>query len=563
VDPFPFAFSLRIKVKAPALGECAAQLPWLAPSAAALVALARSPAAPAWEAIRHDPGAVLLVVRHSAAMRSLPSLSLFPALLEEPAILEAAVHYLNQPATGWVDWSRPGLQPLFQASITLAQCARELAQQSPRCDPDNAWVAGLLAPLGWFAVAAVEEEAVGCLADPLSHEQPTVVQQRAWGLDQGAIARRLSRRWGLPGWLAGVVGHLDLPVELAQMLGAEPELFQLVQAAVVRARRRGMVLPLVGTHLVTDPDQAEAAGEAASAAPAAGSPTENYLWQPPQSVPLLRDLLQVAAEKRRLQQAPARTPLEEDLDRLHAALCEQKATETKRLRELKLMALAELAAGAGHEINNPLAVISGQAQYLLSHDSEPTRQRSLQTIVGQTQRIHQVLSDLMQFARPARPQKQLVHVPTMVEEVATTLRDLAAQRKIQLRLPSPQAGADAFADPRQVRTALTCLLRNAIEAALPEGWVGVRLEQSIPGHVEVVIEDNGQGLAAAQREHLFDPFFSGRTAGRGRGLGLPIAWRLAREQGGDVRFEELTQGPTRFVLSLPGEPGTNGIGGHH
>jgi signal transduction histidine kinase len=69
--------------------------------------------------------------------------------------------------------------------------------------------------------------------------------------------------------------------------------------------------------------------------------------------------------------------------------------------------------------------------------------------------------------------------------------------------------------------------------------------------VDLVVEDNGTGPAPVQREHLFDPFYSGRHAGRGRGLGLPTAWRLAREHGGDVRFECRAGGPTRFVLSLP------------
>jgi len=68
-----------------------------------------------------------------------------------------------------------------------------------------------------------------------------------------------------------------------------------------------------------------------------------------------------------------------------------------------------------------------------------------------------------------------------------------------------------------------------------------------------VVEDSGPGPSSNQREHLFDPFYSGRLAGRGRGLGLPTAWRLAREHGGDVRFDPLPQGPTRFVLSLPRE----------
>jgi signal transduction histidine kinase len=70
--------------------------------------------------------------------------------------------------------------------------------------------------------------------------------------------------------------------------------------------------------------------------------------------------------------------------------------------------------------------------------------------------------------------------------------------------------------------------------------------------LQVAVEDSGPGPDASIRTSLFDPFFSGRSAGRGRGLGLPTAWRLARQQGGDVQLEPPRPGePTRFILTLP------------
>ena len=78
-----------------------------------------------------------------------------------------------------------------------------------------------------------------------------------------------------------------------------------------------------------------------------------------------------------------------------------------------------------------------------------------------------------------------------------------------------------------------------------------------PDRLEWVVEDSGSGPSPTQREHLFDPFYSGRQAGRGRGLGLPTAWRLAQGHGGEVRFEASAEGPTRFVLSVPLEAGSN------
>src|SRR5206468_3113066 len=161
----------------------------------------------------------------------------------------------------------------------------------------------------------------------------------------------------------------------------------------------------------------------------------------------------------------------------------------------------------------------------------------------------------MQFARPPQPIKQPVDLSVLVRETATALGDLARQREIRLECIEPGAPIYADADPSQIRTALACLLRNAIEAAPSgldaAGWATIRLAAPDAAHVEIVIEDNGPGPAALEREHLFDPFFSGRPAGRGRGLGLPTAWRLARQHGGDVRFTRSAEGPTRFILTLP------------
>jgi two-component system, NtrC family, sensor kinase len=556
-------------VRAPAFAEAVTRLPGLCPCADVLAALGRSPAS-AWAHVRLDPGGVLLLVRHGEPSPTLPGLSFFPSSLREPAVLEEAVRQLDA-GTGFVDWNQPAAGKVYRAALTFAHLAEHLATRSGLADPDNAWAAGLLAPLGWLAVCAVEpEQAAACMADPRWPLDPAAVQRRLWGLDQGGIARRLNRRWRLPRWLAAVTGHLELPAPTAQMLGAEADLFRVVQLAVGLAQRQqgGLRLGLGETPeqnaaaLNVAPGDVEEVERLAANPPAPPSP---WVWKSPAAEPLLRDLLVLAAENRCLADAPVVANLETDLDQLHRALLAQQASEEGRLRALKLSALAEFAAGAGHEINNPLAVISGQAQYLLGHETEPARQRALQTIVNQAQRIHLILSALMQFARPARPRKQLVDLPALMREVAASLTDLAAQRRVQLTCSPPDHPLSFLADPRQVSIALACLLQNAIEAAPADGWAQMRLETPAPDRVELVIEDNGTGLSVKQREHLFDPFYSGRPAGRGRGLGLSTAWRLAREHGGEVRFEDLPQGPTRFVLSLPREgtghrPEANG---HH
>jgi signal transduction histidine kinase len=545
---------MEVAVRTPGLGEAASQLPWLSPGAASLVALARAPTVAAWEEIRSDPGCVLLVLREALPRQSVSGISFFPALLADPAVLEAALRYLDGPGAGYVDWNEPALQPIYRAGLLYARAARLIAEQADCCALDNAWVCGLLAPLGWMAAAAVDPAlTAACLVNK------SICPERSWGLDPCAIARRLCHAWRLPAWLAAVCGHLALPVGVAQTLGADPALFQVAQLAVglVQEQRLGLEVA------VPAPTEAAAAlgltsGEVdvlRTAISAAGKePMPSLSWEPPPRTPLLVEVLGLAAQNLRLANLPALDGLQRDVDKLQRALVEQRRGEHERLEALKLAGLAEVAAGAGHEINNPLAVISGQAQYLLAHEEDPARRRALQTITSQAQRIHQILIDLMQYARPPAPHRQVIDVPGLIRDVAESLAGLANERKVRLVCPEPAEPHAVHADPAQARTALGALLRNAIEAAPAEGWAGVRVESHDNTLVHLIVEDNGRGLTPTERQHVFDPFFSGRKAGRGRGLGLSTAWRLARQHAGDVHFDESVQTPTRFVLTLPRAP---------
>jgi signal transduction histidine kinase len=561
-------------------------LPWIAPSATSLGRLAALPTSATWPALRDDPGAVLLLLRSDHSADPLP----FPeALLLHPAPLEFALRQLERPATGVLEASIPAVRTVYNHGLTLARLARALAVRAGSCDPEQAWCAGLLAPLGWLGVCAVSPAAAtACLADPAFRRHSLETQTRHFGIDQAALTRRLASNWGLPAWLASVLGRLELPPDHARRFGAPAALFSIVRLAIHLAREHGSELGLAGEIVLADEEAAaglsiaELRAEELLGAEAAQATLESRLQpvcpdpakassptpvpaaldpcQNPYGQPLLREMLAVAIDNRRLQQAGTVARLEREVDELHAALRDQVHGESARLRSAKLLALAEFAAGAGHEINNPLAVISGQAQYLLSHeadffvpDGEDAPRKALQTIIGQTKRIHGILRDLMQFARPAPPRPSWLDLPTLMGEVAASLTDMAAQKRVRVEMSARPERLAVYADSEQVRMALMCLLRNAIEAAPADGFARLVLAEPGPAdRVEVVVEDSGTGPSAEQRLHLFDPFYSGRSAGRGRGLGLPIAWRLARQQGGDLHLEPARPGaPTRFVLSLP------------
>lgn len=549
-------------MNAPHVGEASIELPWLAPCAASLVTLARAPTA-AWQHLRHDPAAVLLLVRQSSADHLLSPLG----TLQTADVLQSALDLLGQP--GFIDRRNPALHRVFHAAQQQARLAQGLARRIEGCDSQRAWIGGLLAPLGWLAIAAVGPAEVGaCLDGPHFNLDPAESQRRLWGVDHTAIARRLSRRWNLPTWLGTIAGHLALPADIAQALGAERKTFQVVQLAVelVNQRGKGLLLSVASTLQ----DLRDALGLSQEEVDQVWSETEPlepsppHSWDAPAQCPLLADLLHMAIAGRRHSDHVLVERLQHDLDALQRALETQCGSENARLHAKKLAALAELAAGAGHEINNPLAVISGQAQYLLGREADPDRRKSLQTIVSQAQRIHQILVDLMQFARPTTPQHQHVELGGLVRGVLEMLEPLAQERQVRLVGPESLAGYAIHADPGQVRQALTCLLRNAIEAAPAGGWAGLRLQPADGQGLDLYVEDNGPGPSPTAVEHLFDPFYSGRIAGRGRGLGLTTAWRLARQNQGDVDYAGHDAGVTRFVLHLqqahlqPPEAPTNG-----
>ena len=174
------------------VAEAVLRRAWLPPSAASLTALARTPLPATWAAVRDDPGAVLLLLRRPGNDCSRPS---FLTRMQDPAVLDEAVRLLDSPHEGAVDWNSPAVRPIYQTALSLATLARDYALKTVGCDPDEAWVCGLFAPLGWLGVcAAAPASVVACLTDPEFAGRPARTQRRHWGLDQSALGRRLARR---------------------------------------------------------------------------------------------------------------------------------------------------------------------------------------------------------------------------------------------------------------------------------------------------------------------------------------------------------------------------------
>jgi signal transduction histidine kinase len=267
------------------------------------------------------------------------------------------------------------------------------------------------------------------------------------------------------------------------------------------------------------------------------------------------------------------------------------------LQSAKLQALYHFAYGLSHEINNPLANIATRAQALLVDERDSDRRRKLATIVQQAFRAHEMIADLMLFARPPALKPQPTDLVKLSETVVSELQGQAREQATRLVYSGESGPLVATADPTHLAVALKALVQNSLEAVVKGGEVHVNVEcgvrnaelqqesrisssnfhfdaaQSVPPpnlqsairnpqpeptphsafrnpHFLLSVTDTGPGIPSEVLPHIFDPFFSGREAGRGLGLGLSKAWRIIKLHGGDIEVDA-QPGACKVTIALP------------
>ncbi|MFO0821555.1 MAG: HAMP domain-containing sensor histidine kinase [Gemmataceae bacterium] len=473
---------------------------------------------------------------------------------------------LPDTAAAYLAATSAGVLPIHSAvhariRLVADRAARIAARLSEitRIAPENAaTTAARFALLGWHVVSAVDLLQL----NPNHSNHPEFatraeIQTNLWGMNHAAITRRLAARWRLPIWLATTIGCLTLPLRVSGHLAHRIAIcspwcnwpfWKSEAIGPTLGSPHGADRTELFNHLQLN--EGTMRDLIASLPEAALPPAPSSLPADPHRVPLIRNLLKLAAESRRRNGPALVARLEEHVDQLHNIAADLGGQVGERLRDAKLAGLAELAAGAGHEINNPLAVISSNAQRLLRTEQDPARSESLRSVIRQTQRIASILRDLMQFARPTRPEPRVFSLSGLLQSVHADLTPLAGERGVQFDLGNVPPEVELHGDPSQIRHAILAVTRNAIEAACAGGWV--RVGCCVPGEageVAIAVEDSGPGLTPEVVAHAFDPFYSGRSAGRGRGLGLPTAWQLMRQNGGSIRHDSTPEGSTRFVLT--------------
>lgn len=226
-----------------------------------------------------------------------------------------------------------------------------------------------------------------------------------------------------------------------------------------------------------------------------------------------------------------------------------------------LLSLGELAASVAHELNNPLAVILGFAQDLLSElkPSDP-HYPAIRIIDEEARRCKKIIQDLLDFVRPAEAAFARVDLAAMVRSSLNVI-SLPHEPAVKVSLDIEPDLPPVYADPHQIERVLLNVYANALEAMPAGGELRVRVrtrprasakreEAAFSGEAVIEVADTGAGIDPADLSKIFRPFFTTKKK-KGMGLGLSICKRIMAAHGGRIEAESLRGRGTTFFIHLP------------
>jgi signal transduction histidine kinase len=222
----------------------------------------------------------------------------------------------------------------------------------------------------------------------------------------------------------------------------------------------------------------------------------------------------------------------------------------------RIATLEQLAAGAAHEIKNPLAVIKGYLQVMQSDPSVPDSMKSrIERLFRQVDQISNIVEDFSLLVKPMTPELEPLSLTGMLEEVLEAVEPQALDAGITIVRAYADDTPEVMADGTKLGQVFLNLCRNGLEAMAPVGGGELRVSTrtSADGRfVEVEFRDTGPGMSADVMSHLFRPFFT--TKKHGTGLGLTISMQIAKQHGGTIRAQSAPGEGSAFTVVLPVAP---------
>lgn len=259
------------------------------------------------------------------------------------------------------------------------------------------------------------------------------------------------------------------------------------------------------------------------------------------------ELAQVRERERDLAQQELINKLKEERQ-----LAQMKIQFESQLAEYeKYAALAQLALGAAHEINNPLLGILSHLELSLRDAKDEDDRIEIEQCIEGTKRISQTIRGLLNYTRPDPLLLTRLNLHRLVDDAFSFLAHQPMFRGIELEKKVPVDLPEVTADANQLSQVLMNLLLNAAQASPQGGTITVAAQKvKFAESVEITVSDTGEGIPADILPHVFEPFFTTKR-GKGTGLGLSITHAYVRSHGGDIRIDSLPGRGTNVRITLP------------
>jgi two-component system NtrC family sensor kinase len=229
----------------------------------------------------------------------------------------------------------------------------------------------------------------------------------------------------------------------------------------------------------------------------------------------------------------------------------------------KLASIGRLAAGVGHEINNPLAIINQKTGLiedllLMTDDFEhkKTIDHCLKIVNQSVDRCKVITHRLLGFARRTDIQAEDLQVNDVIQDDLQFLENAMLYNRIKIDLQLQEDLPHLISDRLQLQQVFLNIINNAIDAIGKDGEISI-LSHLVAGEVRVVIQDNGPGIPEDILPHIFEPFYTTKETGKGTGLGLSITYGLIKKLGGDITVRSHVGRGTAFTITLPLENQNN------
>jgi signal transduction histidine kinase len=242
----------------------------------------------------------------------------------------------------------------------------------------------------------------------------------------------------------------------------------------------------------------------------------------------------------------------------HAVNAEYQEGRLKRVLQAdKLATVGELAAGAAHEIRNPLTSIRSTIQWL-KRDLPVEKHPMADGIIEEVDRIDGIIKGLLSLSRTSDLRLSSLDLQTLLGETLTLLEPECRSHDVIIQRDFAASPCTMLGDPSQLKQLFLNILLNAIQANSPGGTVNVAIRDRGTGPsaaqlpLEVAITDTGSGIPDEILSKVFDPFFT--TKENGTGLGLSISYGIASKHGGEIEIESRCSGPqhgTTVAVRLP------------